>query len=792
MPVTVIDTIKPKNNGLFPVVDAVDVAVTDELRLPAALALKADAADLAATDAAVALKADKTTTDDLQGQINEIAQSAGTGTADTEIAQARVDAEGAVYTTLKDRLDTADELTAKATASPLASCDLDDVDTNGIWLIASNNTYEHLPDDVSHTAGYLFCFALGGWTVQLFIPFSRKGIYRRAGNALNPFTDWMKITDDGLEDTINGIIKTSAHNSELNRFDVIASKALRTDRTDAGITYEWTGDVCAVSGTASGTSFCNLFNSTISGSDFKAGQTYYMLINDSTAADVFVRIYFSDDGTTLSSPVDIKKSQYFTIPAGTVSMIIRFQVSSGTQISGTASCFCSCLNYAPIKNYGENHTVQLDSCDLNDLSGNHAWLLTDNRTYDHLPTDKAHKTGYLFTHTLANWRLQLFIPFTWTGIYRRASNGTSWQNWTQIADGGGGGGDVYNITNEYTVNCSPSITADTNDYLAPSGDNSDRKLDIISMLTETGVCRLGAGDYYVSGVDMPDNTMLIGSGTKTRLILLGTGTTTGYAVKLGNRCSVKDMSILGSTSDIMYSAVSSTIIDRNGILFEANYDTDQSYKERCNIENVWIKNFTGGGITCRNTGYGTSSCMNVSNTYIYQCNAGIYIPYWSEFHRFTNVHAHNCYYGAVANGGNCSFVNCGFSGNRVGMLMDNSSNQSPNNSHGQVVGCVFDHADANGGVGIMIDGQRNGQIFSDCQLFFADLVIRNSSGIQLNNFNVGGGNVDITVEKGLLGGLVLFNNFVFQDNSYSITVDSGYTSCKFNNCWTRSGTAVTG
>lgn len=789
MPVNVIATIKPKNGGAFPVAEAADIAVSQDLRLPAALDLKADATDLAATDAAVALKADKTTTDDLQGQVDEIARAAGTGTADTEIAQARVDGIGTSFTTLKDRLDTADSLSARSISAALASCDLNDVSTNGIWLLTTDNTYTHLPDDVVHRAGYLFSFILGGWNVQLFVPFTHKGIYRRSSNALNPWQDWIKITDDGLSDTIDNIIASTAHNNALNRFDVIAKNALRTNQTDAGISYAWTGDICSISGTASGNSFCNIFNANLNVSDFKAGETYYLLIDDAITSQVYIRIYYSSDGTTLNNQVNIKKSGYFTIPSGTVKMIIRFQIDSGTTLSCDAYCYV--LNHAPIQNFPESHTVQLSSCDLNTLRGNNSWLIADNRTYEHLPTDKAHKTGYLFTYELSGWRLQLFMPFTWTGIYRRASNnGTSWQNWTQIADGGGG--DVYNVTNEYTVNSSPSITADTNNYLAPAGDNRDVKLDIITMLMESGVCRLGPGDYYVSGVDMPDNTMLIGSGPKTRLILIGSGSTTGYAIKLANRCSVKDMSILGSTSDIAYSAVSSTIIDRHGILFEAKYDTDQSYKERCNIENVWIKNFTGGGITCRNTGYGTSSCVNVSNCYIYQCNAGVYVPYWSEFHRFTNVHAHNCYYGAVNNGGNCSFVNCGFSGNRVGMLMDNSSNQSPNNSHGQVVGCVFDHADANNGVGIMIDGQRNGQIFSDCQLFYADLVVKNSSGIQINNLNAGGGSVDITVEKGTLGGLVLFNSCVFADNSYSITVDSGYTECKFSNCWTRSGTAVSG
>ena len=36
--IDIIDTIKPKNNGTFPVVEAIDVAINEGTRLPDALA----------------------------------------------------------------------------------------------------------------------------------------------------------------------------------------------------------------------------------------------------------------------------------------------------------------------------------------------------------------------------------------------------------------------------------------------------------------------------------------------------------------------------------------------------------------------------------------------------------------------------------------------------------------------------------------------------------------------------------------------------------------------------------
>lgn len=106
MPVYVIDTLKPKNGLDFPIVEAIDVAVEGYLNLADAVTHFATDTAIAAINAALDLKADKTTTASLQSQIDQIAQAAGTGSADTEVAQARVGTDGTSYTTLKERLDT--------------------------------------------------------------------------------------------------------------------------------------------------------------------------------------------------------------------------------------------------------------------------------------------------------------------------------------------------------------------------------------------------------------------------------------------------------------------------------------------------------------------------------------------------------------------------------------------------------------------------------------------------------------------------------------------------------------
>lgn len=103
MPVNVIGTLKPKNNGKFPVAEAVDIKVTDDLRLDKALENKAD---LSTVNFALSGKADNEDINDLQSQIDLIITPV---TQDSEVQNARVDVEGVTHSTLKDRLDSETE-----------------------------------------------------------------------------------------------------------------------------------------------------------------------------------------------------------------------------------------------------------------------------------------------------------------------------------------------------------------------------------------------------------------------------------------------------------------------------------------------------------------------------------------------------------------------------------------------------------------------------------------------------------------------------------------------------------
>ena len=347
---------------------------------------------------------------------------------------------------------------------------------------------------------------------------------------------------------------------------------------------------------------------------------------------------------------------------------------------------------------------------------------------------------------------------------------------------------INNINSRITANSEliDEIVAQSA-YLLPTGDTTDRTAEIVTMLTQTGVCHLGAGVFYVSGIDMPDDAMLTGCGSKTVVRLNGSGS---YAVKMSHRNTVSDLTIEGSDSNI---TLNENVGTRHGILWQGDYTQTQSQSDATTrqpsygiLNNLRIRRFTGGGVTCSDTGYGTINFIEGNNIVINNCNAGINISYWSEFHKFTNVRTYGCYYGCINNGGNNTFVNCDFSTCKLGFLMDNTNGQSPNNSHGSAVGCVFNHTDSNNGVGIKIVNCNNGYIFTGCHIWFSQIYLQDSSGIVVSSSEFGSTNAVITVSG---GGAVLFaNNMHGEQPTKNITNNS---AVRFVNCFLRSdGTAV--
>ena len=280
--------------------------------------------------------------------------------------------------------------------------------------------------------------------------------------------------------------------------------------------------------------------------------------------------------------------------------------------------------------------------------------------------------------------------------------------------------------------------------------------------------------------------MIAGSGICTKIQMIRG--VSGCAVQLNTGCTLKDVFVIGDDSY----PVGATVGNRHGILWAGTYkESGVSKPCRGIIDNVYIKNFSGGGISCYNTGGLSIACPMVSNAYIYNCWAGLNIAYSSEYGKYMNVRCNDCYVGCLNNGGNNMFVNCDFSSNReYAMLMDNSSGDMDNNGHGSCVGCVFNHTQSGGssnhGIGVKMIGISNGFIFDGCQMFYSRIELVNTVGAVFSSCNFGSSNNSITISGG--GAIVFSNNLYGSTPTISI---SGNSNVHFVNCYVRNtGAAV--
>lgn len=591
-----------------------------------------------------------------------------------------------------------------------------------------------------------------------------------------------------------GNVKNDLRNAILpyNPFDLLSLNSIATNGTHNGITYTFSGNQCTVTGTSTGVSFKNICDSGSSGLPIgmTAGKPIYFKYSTDDS-NVRLALFFRDANNT---PVGVNQyltsDRTVTVPQTARRFIVRIDIPSGATVNTTVEYAvltdlvhddiidkindrASELNEELSKRtFAKNANVYVSdsSITLADIVEDGFYVISMNWTVTDAPADlqvtalTVQHFSTTFNAGFVKQTVESCTDLSAKKYYRFSNyNGTSWTNWHEIT------------------------SSDTNNYLASTDDTTDVTAEIVAMLTQTGVCHLGPGLFCVSGIDMPDDAMLTGCGSNTVVRLTGSGS---YAVKMNHRNTVSDLTLEGSDSNI---TLNENVGTRHGILWQGDYTQTQSQSDATTrqptygiLNNLRIRRFTGGGITCSDTGYGTINFIEGTNIIVNNCNAGINIAYWSEFHKFTNVRTYGCYYGCINNGGNNYFVNCDFSTCKLGFLMDNTNGQSPNNSHGSAVGCVFNHTDNNNGVGIRIVNCNNGYIFTGCHIWFSQVDIQDSSGIVFSSCEFGSTNAVITVNG---GGAVLFaNNMHGAQPTKAITNNS---AVRFVNCYVRSdGTAV--
>lgn len=528
-----------------------------------------------------------------------------------------------------------------------------------------------------------------------------------------------------------------------------------------------------------------------------AGLVNWGLLANNSDADNYTTtgFYTLESSSTYSNVPLPSKTSYGLL---TIYSLTRDQVVQTVEYILTQERFyrtCSSGVWSEWKPSAQSSVLPANT-DLDNLEFAGTWLLSNGYNYANAPITDS-QAGLLRSYRQEGSTRYTVMQIVYgygavRNIYRRnIVKGGSWSEWVEI-----GGGTTYNNTyefNEYqstnTYTVTPTITTDTHNYLSSTGDTTDRKGAIETLLSTNGICHLAPGVFYVSGIDMPEYTKLTGCGNATKVVLLGDDTDEGYAVKMSTGCTVSDMMIAGNTEDHTSNSSAypsaSGYVQRHGILWQGNASGDNDQiPRRGSVFNCYICNFTGGGITGYDSGMNVISGMNVSDCYIWYCHSGINMLYLTEFSKFTNVSANRCHYGCVANGGNLMFVNCNFSLNICGLLMDDGTGQSPNNSHGSFIGCIFDHSDGNAGYAMMLYGLDHGEIFSGCQVFFGKTLIDDCKGVRFVGGNYGR-QTDITIND---SSAVTYDSCQFRASSETQVHLTGNTGVFFNNCLLYEGT----
>ena len=590
-----------------------------------------------------------------------------------------------------------------------------------------------------------------------------------------------------------------------NTFPISSEIFNKSSASHNGITYTWgTDGKCTVTGTSSSAS-ANTFYTNATGfpNGIEVGKSYYLNYVTSDSNVRFMVTYHKSGGAAAYYPYT--SDTVFTVPSDAIGITFGLSVQSGKSFATPAIISrAAIIDLDSI--YYKMHTLENDvlksngilanNADLNTYKGINAfYVLTIDRTYTHAPEANAYGLLKVFT-PYSTITVQEFVSFDPVGnTFVRYYTGTNdtWHDWINRSGSVTNYNNTYtteNYENTYNITCSPTITTDTNNYLASTGDTTDRTGDIQTMLNSTGVCRLGPGVFYVTGITLPTYGAIIGSGNNS-CIILDSSVTTGYAIKIGNYSTVKNLRIRGSASNI---TPTSSISARHGILFEgtANAENPTTYYQST-VESCTITDFTGGGITCYNTGLAPEASLLVSNCRFLRCGVGINIPYFSEFNRFTNNNVQDCYYGCIDNGGNNYFANCDFSMNKIALLIDNSTSQSRNNTHGTFSACSFHHTDntreggqiVSVGTAIRILRASNGELFTGCQIGYGDIEIDESIGVRFVGCNM----LSMVALEITDSPLVVFSDCNFWDSNSSPLTQSGNTTLKFHDCYLMDGTA---
>ena len=201
------------------------------------------------------------------------------------------------------------------------------------------------------------------------------------------------------------------------------------------------------------------------------------------------------------------------------------------------------------------------------------------------------------------------------------------------------------------------------------------------------------------------------------------------------------------------------------------------------INKVNIARFTGAGILLKDTGTPVDHNLLISDCYITDCYAGIYIEKDSEFNRITNCTISNSGYGFYNRGGNNYIGNCGIDHCYYPVVVDDL--EGSNGGHGAIENCSINHTLNSDSFGVIISGTGR-EVVTGCNMYYTGINIKNSDGNIFTGCGFGNSS-PITIENGRC---TLFNGCMMINSANTPITRINNTASKFVNCFYRNGDAV--
>ena len=237
---------------------------------------------------------------------------------------------------------------------------------------------------------------------------------------------------------------------------------------------------------------------------------------------------------------------------------------------------------------------------------------------------------------------------------------------------------------------------------------------------ENRTIRFADGIYVFSDtIRIPSNTSLVG------------GANTVFA--LDEASTATDLMCIGSGVDNVYLA---HLILKGGL-------TDMPTEEgtrcglrvdsaiRVNLENIEIDGFDRYGFygarMSSNSNGEFYKMLQITNCRLYNNYYGMCLGPRCEYTQVLNCVFGNNYVGCLNQGGNNSYVSCIFNVNTIGFQMDSAGLSNP--AHGGCNGCTFNHNNS----AVVVNDCEIGWIFDGCQIFYGNVILKESRGVVFNS-----------------------------------------------------------